>query len=453
MVRGASIFVSDLRLEARVGVDPGEQGAEQAIVVDIWVGIEDIERPARSEKLRDTTDYVAVARTVRRVVERRHYPLVESLAIEIAQAVLAKPGARWVRLRLRKLDCLRNASAAGVEVELSLDQSETRPEPVRSEAVAGPEEIVVVGGGAAGLAAMLWCWRLGHPALLLDPAPLLGGQLHLVHGIMSDLPAMNPMDGAALARRLWRQFVSYGGRWLQAKVQRVATEAAGCTLTIEEAAEPSASRAKAIRCRTVILATGVRRRGLGVPGEQQLAGRGILGTAARGVEVLAGQRAAVVGGGDSACENALILARAGARVTLVHRGARLGGRDQFAREVQREPRIEVRLQSRVVRFLGQDHLEAVEISSGGRTEIMPVEAALVRVGWIPNSEAFPEAWLDPEGYVETDPSSHVRGEALAFAAGDVLGRLSPSVATAFGSAATAARAAALVLEGSTAAER
>jgi thioredoxin reductase (NADPH) len=443
-IRGAAIFVSELRLKARVGVNPGEQGAEQPIVVDIWIGIEDMELPARSERLCDTMDYVAVARTARKVVELRHYPLCETLATAIAEAVLARPGAAWVRVRLRKLDCLRYASAAGVEVELGLADVDPRPTPIAIGEVLGPEEVVVVGGGAAGLAAMLWCWRLGHPALLVDRGPSLGGQLHLVHGQMSDLPALDPMRGRALARRLVRQLVGHGGRWLRGSLRGVATDARGCLLQLE-GEDPGGPWSRELR------ATGVRRRELGVPGERELAGRGILATGARGTEALAGKQVVVVGGGDSACENALLIAGVGGRVTLCHRGSRLAARAQFTRQLADDSRIELRLETRIVRFLGRNgrgqELEAVELERGGELERIPAQAALIRVGWLPNSEALPARWLTAEGYVRTSSSSgQLEGERHVFAAGDLLGPISSSVATSFGSAATAARAATLALE-------
>jgi thioredoxin reductase (NADPH) len=445
-IRGAAIFVSELRLQARVGVNPGEQGAEQPIVVDIWVGIEDMELAARSERLRDTMDYVAVARTARKVVELRHYPLVETLATAIAQAVLSRPGATWVRVRLRKLDCLRYASAAGVEVELGLADADPRPRPIAIGEELGLEEVAVVGGGAAGLAAMLWCWRLGHPALLVDPGPELGGQLHLVHGLMSDLPALDPMDGRALGRRLLRQLVGHGGRWLCGALRRVESEAGGCRLWLE-GEDAGTSWARQLRARTVILATGVRRRSLEVPGERELAGRGILATGAKATEALAGKQVVVVGGGDSACENALLIARVGARVSLLHRGPRLTARAQLTRELATDPAIGVRLETRVTRLLGAIGLEAVEVEQGGEIARLPAQAALVRVGWLPNSEGFPARWLKPDGFVHADPSSGlIEGEQSVLAAGDLLGPVSSSVASSFGTAASAARTAILALE-------
>lgn len=434
------IFIRDLRLQARVGVNPGEEGADQPIALDICVGVEDLRQAAASQRLQDTVDYVGVARTARRVVAARHYPLVETLATRIAETVLERPGAAWVRVRLHKLNCLRSASGAGVEIELH-QQSPVQPTQVP---LPDSESVVIVGGGVAGLATSLWCRRLGHPALVVDSSEQLGGQLHLVHGQMRDLPALEPMTGRQLASRLLRQFIDYGGRWARARLIQVQTPIeAACRLTLKPPGRP----ARTVQARAVVLAAGVSRRELGVPGEQALLGRGILPTAARDTSHLAGLRVVVVGGGDSACENALLLCAAGAQVTLVHRGDSLTARAQL-RDAVGTGQITVMLNRAVVRFVGHDRLESVELQDpAGVLSAPPAEAALVRIGWVPNNAALPPHWLDARGFVRADEECHVVGEQRVFIAGDLMGRLAPSVATSIGSGAIAARATVQLLDG------
>ncbi len=443
-LRRARIFVSDLRLAARVGVNPGERGAEQPIVVDVEVEMGDLGVPARTEQLADTVDYVAVARSVRRVVDRRHYPLVETLATECGREVLTLAGVERVRLRLHKLGCLKRASAAGVEVELARGAGADLPRPEPLPAPDTREAVVVVGGGAAGFSAALWCWRLGHPALLLEPRARLGGQLYMVHGAMPDLPGLDAMDGPSLVRLLERQFVAHGGRWLRAGLTRIVAEEEGMQLTIEPAGQDEPSR---LLASTVILATGSRRRALGVPGERELRGRGLLYTAARGASEQAGRRVLVVGGGDSACENALILRRAGAEVMLAYRGERPSARRQFAREVQGREGITLLPQTEVTAFLGGRRLREVQLLERdvGQRQIS-VDAALVRIGWHPNSEVLPPQWLDGQGFVKREGEVSVAGAPGVFVAGELGGPISSSVAAAFGSGASAAQAATRFLE-------
>jgi thioredoxin reductase (NADPH) len=447
-IRNARIFVSDLRLEAHVGVNPGEKGSAQPIVVDIWVGLEDIDRAARSERLSHTVDYVGVTRAVKDVVAKRHYPLVESLAMAIARGVLDRSAAAWVKIRLRKVDCLAEASGAGVELEIQRGEPSVSPVPIEPSRLYDREQVVIVGGGAAGMSAALWCHCLGHPALLVDPALQLGGQLHMVHGQMKDLPAMPPMTGQEMNRLLWRQFIGHRGRWCRARLAAVEPDPDGCTLQLQFPS-PSDTQPISLAASTVILAMGVRRKPLNVPGEQELAGLGVLTTAAKQPKTFADRQVVVVGGGDAACENALILARAGASVTLIHRGASLTSREMFCKAALQHPRITTRLNAEVTRFVGRDHLEEVEISCLDQqlTKSIVAQAALVRVGWIPNTAGLPPDWLNSCGFIRCDATGLVCGQSRIFAAGDLLGQISPSIATAFGSGATAARAACMVLEG------
>ena len=451
--RGSTrIVVSELRLQARVGVNPGEQGAEQPVLVDVWLEIEDPARPEKSEQLADTVDYVSVARTVRRVVARRHYPLVETLAAEAARAVLAMDRVTRVGLKLQKLACMRRASAAGVEVVVERTGAAPRPRPMAMNLPGGQPleaEIVVLGGGAAGLSAALWCWRLGHPALLVDAGARLGGQLHLVHGRMPDLPGLPPCTGPELVERLERQFVGHEGRWLQARMKGLHTNSGqGWLLRLTDGRGNPGSGMEGVQLgsRAVILAPGSRRRVLGVPGEQELLGRGLLYTAARGADELAGRRVVVVGGGDSACENALILQRAGALVTLVHRTAQLTARRQFAAAVLACPDMEVRLGTSVKRFCGAMALRGVVVEGPGGEEELTAQGALVRIGWQPNSEGLPSEWLDSRGFVRRAGEAGVAGAPGVFVAGEIGGPVSSSVAAAFGSGSTAAMSAVRFLE-------
>ncbi|MCC6748422.1 MAG: FAD-dependent oxidoreductase [Deltaproteobacteria bacterium] len=440
-IRHATIFVRELRLSARVGVNPAELGAEQPITLDLDVEVAELDRAAETEALRETLDYVAIARTARRVVEQRHYPLVESLATAVARAVLARPGAERVRVRLEKLACLRHAAAAGVEVVVDREGDDVHPLATAREALRAEEPVAIVGGGAAALSAALWCWRLGHRAVLVESEERLGGQLHLAHRPMPDLLGLPPLTGPAFARRLLGQFELHHGVWLRARVERV-EPAAGSYLLRAAAAEGPLT----LRARTVIVATGVRRRTLGVPGEAELTGRGLLATAAKGTRELAGRRVVVVGGGDAACENALLLAEAGARVTLVHRGAELSARGQFRRPVLQHPELERRLATTVVGFEGRERLERVLLHGASGPEALPADAALLRIGWRPNNEALPTAWLDERGYLRTDADGRVLEATGAYGAGDILGPDCSSVANAMGRGASAAQAAASYLE-------
>lgn len=435
------IFIQGLAVEARVGVYKREHGKRQPLSFDLEVAFADVARAAVSEELADTLNYEQLASIAREVVERRHYPLVETLARTIGQELLRLPGVVSARVRLRKIGCLPGVDAAGTELRVereAFEEADDHPRAVGSELVADEEPLVVVGGGVAGLAATLWCARLGRPALLIDPGPQLGGQLHQVHFEMTDLPGMPPSNGIALARRLWTA-LPRATRWWTARLSACQADADGATLTVVD--DQGAERI--VRARALIVAMGLSRRSIAVPGERELRGRGLLATASRGIEGLAGERVAVIGGGDGACENALKLVRAGAHVVLLHHGAALSAREEFRRAVGDEPAIELRLGATVARFCGTEALEAVELDDGSR---IAARHALVRVGWVPHSRSLPAAWLDEGGYVRCDPSLRVVGEARVFVAGDLRNPPAPSVAASVGDGANAAKGATQLLD-------
>ncbi|MFH1130512.1 MAG: FAD-dependent oxidoreductase [Pseudomonadota bacterium] len=427
-----SIFVCDLRLSGRVGVYPTEHKTEQTVLVDVHVGVEDLSLAAQTEKLNNTLNYEDIARLTREVVSRRRYRLVETLATSIAEEVLLHPRALWVRVRLRKLDCIPYASSAGVEVELTRENKPSLPKPILATKLRNPEDVAIVGGGVAGLGASLWCSRLGIPSVVIDPSLELGGQLHLVNRPMVDLPGMEPMTGKVLANNLQRQFVGHEGRWYQDRLTKIETTQDGCTLHLETLS---------ISSRAVILATGLRRRRLNVPGEDTLLGHGILVTATQNTEQIPNTEVLIVGGGDAACENALLLAQTGRKVLLVHRGSRLSARKQFCTKIENNPQITVRLETQVCKFIGERHLEEVVLSDPSGKHRMAIQVALVRIGWEPNTECFPRSWLDEKGFLSITNSCLVKGETVIFAAGDTASS-SWSVISAMGSGACAAQSAA-----------
>lgn len=445
MLRTPHIFVSELRLWARVGVNPGEDATLQPLSADIAVGIDNIHEPAQSEKIFDTLDYGKIARRARRIATARHYPLVETLTTEIAKHMLRFKRATWVRVRLRKLNCLQDAASAGVELELQASSATAEVQSIALHELRSPEEIVIVGGGPAGLAAQLWCNRLGHPAILVDSALQLGGQLHLVYGKMQDLPAMQPMTGKELLNRLLHQYRQRQGRWLRAKILDISRTPSIIELNASIPAEAQDHRI-VIQAKAVIIAAGIRRRALNIPGEDDFLNRGILSTAATLSGSLHRQRILVVGGGDAACENALRLAQMGASILLAHRGVGLKARLDFASQVERHPQILLHPQTHVTCFYGRERLQgAVLCTSKGQIDVS-IDAALIRVGWIPNSDWIPSSWLDKLFLRTTDGQAKVPGAIGVFGAGDIIAGQFSSIPTAFGSAAVAAREAISFLE-------
>lgn len=116
------VFINDYRVETRVGIYPWEQGMEQTVQLDLEIGIP-AGLAARTGKIADTVDYGAVVKRIGETLEDRHYPLLERLAEEVAQLVLAEFGASWVKLSVAKLGALRGVKRLGVTIERSREKT------------------------------------------------------------------------------------------------------------------------------------------------------------------------------------------------------------------------------------------------------------------------------------------------------------------------------------------
>jgi len=192
---------------------------------------------------------------------------------------------------------------------------------------------------------------------------------------------------------------------------------------------------------SIIVATGVRRRKLNIPGESEFAGRGLMESGARDAGEFAGKDVCIVGGGDAAVENALLLAGLCPTVTLVNRGASLRARPEFVQQLQGNHCITVFKEATVQRILGEEEVEAVEILRAGAIKPfqMAVKGVLIRIGVLPNVELFDhQVELDSRGYIVVDASQQTSVNNV-FAIGDVANPLAPTISGAVGAGATAAK--------------
>jgi thioredoxin reductase (NADPH) len=199
--------------------------------------------------------------------------------------------------------------------------------------------------------------------------------------------------------------------------------------------------------RTVIVATGASFRKLGVPGEERLQAHGVSTCASCDGPLLGGKTAAVVGGGDSALQEALTLAELGARVVLLHRGEELDGQETYRRRVAEQPAIEVRYSSVVEEIVGDAFVEAVRVRTNAAVEELEVGGVFPFVGLRPLSERVAgRIELDGNGAVRTDGGLATSAPGV-FAAGIVRRGAAGRAAAAAGDGAAAALAAHAYLSG------
>lgn len=293
-------------------------------------------------------------------------------------------------------------------------------------------DVLIIGAGPAGLSAARWCDELGLDTLILEQAEEVGGQLLSVHNRVENYLGVRAANGRELRDRFEEQLRDCDfDLWTNAAINDIDLRARRITLKSGEELQSIA----------MIIATGLRRRRLGIPGEIEFQGRGIVESATRDRDLLAGKDVCVIGGGDAAAENALLLAQVCPTVTLVHRSKQMRARREFTEQLHTNHCITVFPGSVVHRIIGNDAVEAVEIERGGAIKPfqMAVQGVLIRIGWEPNTEFIRgQLALDEEGYVIVG-SQNETSIANVFSIGDVANPLAPTIAGAVGDGATAAK--------------
>jgi len=256
-------------------------------------------------------------------------------------------------------------------------------------------DVLVIGGGLAGLTAARLAAQRGFSVASLDEGGHMGGLVMNV-GRVDGYPAAGCASGVELAAAELEALVEHG-------VEIVPESAIGIMLDGDTKAVTTDSGV--YTARTLILASGARLRTLGIPGEAALLGRGVSQCADCDASFFAGQNVVVVGGGDSALQEALHLADYVEGITLITRGEALRAKKDYVAQVEANARFVVRLSTTVQEILGSDTVEGVRLSSaaGDATEVLPCAGVFIFVGLQPNSEFLPDAIArDTTGHVVTD---------------------------------------------------
>lgn len=293
-------------------------------------------------------------------------------------------------------------------------------------------DVVIIGAGAAGLSAAFWCDELGLDTLVLEEQDVVGGQLPRIYNPIENYLGLRTNDGQEMLDRFTERLDdSDFDLWTNTEIEAIDLRSRQVTLVTGEV----------LQAISLIIATGVRPRKLGIPGEDDFAGRGLIESGARDAELFAGKDVCVIGGGDAAAENALLLADVCPTVTLVHRGRQLSARPQFIELLKGNHCLTVFKGAVVQRIIGDQKVAAVEIRRQGALKPfqMAVGGVLIRIGVQPNTELFRgQLPLDQRGYIIAG-RDHETSVPNVFAVGDVASPLAPTISGATGAGATAAK--------------
>src|SRR5438093_7571926 len=302
----------------------------------------------------------------------------------------------------------------------------------------GRYEIIVVGAGPAGQTAALYAGRSRIPTLVLERG-IPGGELWNTAEV-EDYPGFELIMGPELADKMQKHAEKFGAQFETAEVTLVSLDGDDRVVVTADVRE--------FRAPAVIVAAGGEPRKLGVPGEQELAGKGVSYCAVCDGAFFEGEDIAVVGGGDSAVEEGTFLTRYGRKVYVIHRRDRYRAQPILIEQMRASGKVEEVLNTVVEEIHGDNgrvsYLTVRNLDSDERSELR-VGAVFPFVGFIPHSDIFDD---EIAGRIELDSSGHIvtneRMETVVpgiYAAGDVRSQYVRQVTNAVGDATTAALAA------------
>lgn len=283
-------------------------------------------------------------------------------------------------------------------------------------------DMIVVGGGPAGYTAALYAARAGLTVLVLEKLSA-GGQMALTQCI-DNYPGFEAgVDGFLLAEKMQQQAERFGAKSLCALVTR---------LELRGDCKRAETTQGTFSARTVVLAMGADHRALGLAQERELVGRGVAYCAACDAMRYRGKTVAVVGGGNSAAADALLLSRVAKRVLLIHRRDTLRATKLYHEPLRQAPGVEFYWNSVVTELLHEQCLTGLRLRNvlTGAEQCVSCEGVFISVGRKPASALVQgQLELDAQGYIVADETTRTSLPGV-FAAGDVRTKLLRQVITA-----------------------
>lgn len=293
-------------------------------------------------------------------------------------------------------------------------------------------DIIIVGGGPAGLTAALYALRAGKRVLVIEKNGF-GGQMTFSPKI-ENYPGFSSISGSELADKMVAQVLDQGADVAVENVTALLRNESGSWTVQTDAGEYTAD--------AVILATGAKHRLLGVPGETKFVGEGISFCAVCDGAFYEGKDVIVVGGGNSALQEALLLAETSKSVTVVQNLDYFTGEQKLADLLLAKSNVTVRFGTVVKEFIGGDTLSGMVVidTHTGTEKILFADGVFIAIGLAPENDAFADTVLLENGYIVGGDDCGTTAEGV-FTAGDCRLKTVRQIATAVSDGATAALAA------------
>lgn len=291
-------------------------------------------------------------------------------------------------------------------------------------------DMIIIGGGPAGYTAALYAARSGLETMLLEKMSI-GGQMTLT-SMIDNFPGFpDGVDGFELGERMRAGAQRFGAKTKITEV--LSADLSGEIKTVETPDGP-------FRAKTVVIATGASPRELGVSGEQALIGRGINYCAHCDGMLYRGKTVVVVGGGNSAVADALLLSRIAKKVILVHRRDTLRATRVYHKQLENAENVEIVWNSTVSQLHHDGRVTAISVRNvlSGAESVIPCDGVFVSVGRKPATEQFQgQLKLDSAGYIVANETTQTSLPGV-FAAGDVRTKTLRQIVTAAADGAVAA---------------
>ena len=290
-------------------------------------------------------------------------------------------------------------------------------------------DIVILGAGPAGLTAALYTSRAKLSTLIVS-GPMIGGQISQTYQVDNYPGFPEGITGPDLTMKFKAQAEKFGAIFMDSEASAVDFGSQPFTVTLD---------GEKVESRVVIVATGMTHKKLNIPGEDKLMGRGVFTCATCDAVLYEDLKVAVIGGGDSAFQEALDLSKYAAEVTIIHQRGSFKAVQYLVDKAKENPRMRFVMNSEVLEILGEKRIEGLKLRaiSTGEISTLKVDGVLIAIGWNPNTNIF-------RGQLELDPDNYIISRSVftekpgVFTAGDLNDRLYRQVVTSCASGCVAA---------------